>query len=142
MEEMPLGIQSITSNELSKIKEEIDKVKKLDEELQKAQSKAEAAREALKPEIERLGRIIQEAGLGSFNTGLYELVQGESEYYSFTEEGKRKCIKFFDKQGLFNECVSIAPQTLNSKVRGFVAQGIEVPGVKVYKKWTAKIKKG
>lgn len=139
---MPLGIQSITSNELSKIKEEIDKVKKLDDELQKAQSKAEAARKALKPEIERLGRIIQAAGLGSFSTGLYELVQGESEYYSFTEEGKRECIKFFDEQGLFNECVQIATSTLNSKCREFLKQGVEVPGVKVYKKWNAKINKG
>lgn len=139
---MLLGIQSTTSNELSKIKEEINEVKSLDEKLQKEESKIKAQRDALKPEIERLGRIIQDAGLESFNTGLYELVQEESEYYSFTEEGKRECIEFFDEQGLFNECVNIATQTLNSKVRKFAEQGIEVPGVKVYKKWTAKIKKG
>lgn len=139
---MPLGIQSTTSNELSKIKEEINEVKSLDDKLQKEESKIKAQRDALKPEIERLGRIIQDAGLESFNTGLYELVQEESEYYSFTEEGKRECIEFFDEQGLFNECVNIATSTLNSKCREFLKQGVEVPGVKVYKKWTAKIKKG
>jgi type I site-specific restriction-modification system R (restriction) subunit len=140
MEETQRGISPSISVDLVKLKDEINAVKEQDNILQKEESRAKAAREALKPEIERLGRILQDAGLESFSTGLYDLVQEESEYWSFTEEGKRECIQFLDDQGMFEEAVQVP--TLNTRVRAFVAQGIEVPGVKVFKKWTVKIKKG
>jgi len=140
MEETQRGISPSISVDLVKLKDEINAVKEQDNILQKEESRAKAAREALKPEIERLGRILQDAGLESFSTGLYDLFQEESEYWSFTEEGKRECIQFLDDQGMFEEAVQVP--TLNTRVRAFVAQGIEVPGVKVFKKWTVKIKKG
>lgn len=138
------GTEQTTAEILAILKEKIEYLKEKDLELLQRENILDKERKALRPKIEELGRMLEAVGLPTFSTGDYTLNQSIRTKYIIKDEkdAKRKLIKLFDEQGLYDQYVKIDDRSLSKQVRLLIERGVEVPWVTEDETWICNITKG
>ena len=139
-----MGAVEDMSEMLSHLSEDMKRLKKRDEELCKEESRVKKLRDELKPEIQRLGRLLEASGLPVFSDGEYKLEQGITMDASCIDDPveKEQMVQWFKDKGLYHKYVKVDGRSLPRLAREWSEQGEAIPGIVLTERWYCKITKG
>lgn len=144
MENAVGGIGAGQSELLRELAESLEKLGEQDAILQREEARIGKARDALKPEKERLGRILEQAGLTQFYAGDYKIEQGTTIKASEIDDPieKEKMVQWFKDKDLYHKYVKVDGRSITRLYNEYKEAGDTIPGLKTTEIWACKITKG